>query len=94
MALPGSKLYSDALRKNIELPNTYEGYSFHSYETLPLPTKQLSAKEIIILRDEAFNKYHSHKPFLKLIENKFGKNAVQNIIEMSKVKLKRKIIEK
>ena len=94
MALPGSKLYSDALRKNIELPNTYEGYSFHSYETLPLPTKQLSAKEIIILRDEAFNKYHAHKPFLKLIENKFGKNAVQNIIEMSKVKLKRKIIEK
>jgi len=94
MALPGSKLYSDALKENIELPNTYEGYSFHSYETLPLPTKQLSAKEIITLRDEAFNKYHAHKPFLKLIENKFGKNAVQNIIEMNKIKLKRKIKDK
>ena len=38
--------------------------------------------------------YNDWKSVLKLIENKFGKNAVQNIIEMSKVKLKRKIIEK
>ena len=30
----------------------YEGYSFHSYETLPLPTEKLSAEEIIVLRDE------------------------------------------
>ena len=69
----------------------YEGYSFHSYETLPLPTEKLSAKEIITLRDEAFNRYHNHKPFLQLIEKKFGKKAAENIIEMTKIKLKRKI---
>ena len=91
MALPGSFLYKDALKKGIKLPENYEGYSFHSYETLPLPTEKLSAKEIITLRDEAFNRYHNHKPFLQLIEKKFGKKAAENIIEMTKIKLKRKI---
>ena len=91
MALPGSFLYKDALEKGIKLPENYEGYSFHSYETLPLPTEKLSAKEIITLRDEAFNRYHNHKPFLQLIEKKFGKKAAENIIEMTKIKLKRKI---
>ena len=80
-----------SLENNYELPTTYEGFSFHSYETLPLPTEKLSAKEILTLRDEAFNKYHNHKPFLQLIEKNFGKKAAENIIEMTKIKLKRKI---
>tara|TARA_Y100000591_G_scaffold56030_1_gene44593 strand:- start:10601 stop:12145 length:1545 start_codon:yes stop_codon:yes gene_type:complete len=91
MALPGSFLYKKALNDGVKLPDSYEGYSFHSYETLPLPTETLSAKEVITLRDEAFDKYHNHKPFLKLIENKFGKKAAENIVEMTKIKLKRKI---
>ena len=91
MALPGSLLYKNAIDNGIPLPDSYEGYSFHSYETLPLPTEELSAKEIITLRDEAFDKYHNYKPFLKLIEKKFGKKAAQNIVEMTKIKLKRKI---
>ena len=91
MALPGSYLYKKALEEGNQLPDTYEGFSFHSYETLPLPTEKLSAKEIITLRDEAFNQYHNHKPFLNLIEKKFGKEAVKNIVEMTKITLKRKI---
>ena len=91
MALPGSYLYKKALEEGNQLPDTYEGFSFHSYETLPLPTEKLSAKEIITLRDEAFNQYHNHKPFLNLIEKKFGKEAVKNIVEMTKIRLKRKI---
>ncbi len=93
MALPGTKLYKDALQNNIELPDTYEGYSFHSFETLPLSNENLSAKQILEFRDWAFNDYHTHKPFLKKVESKFGKKAVDNIIEMSKVKLKRKILQ-
>jgi len=92
MALPGSQLYKNALDKNYELPKTYEGYSFHSYETLPLPTETLSPAEIIRLRDEDFIKYHNHKPFLKKIEKKFGKKAAINIVEMTKIKLKRKVL--
>jgi hypothetical protein len=91
MALPGSQLYKDALENGIELPSSYEGYSFHSYETLPLPTDSMTPKEIITLRDDAFNKYHTNKNFLRLIEKKFGKIAVQNIEEMTKTKLERKI---
>ena len=91
MALPGSFLYKKALDEGTKLPDTYEGFSFHAYETLPLPTETLSAKEIITLRDEAFDDYHNYKPFLKLIHNKFGKKAADNIVEMTKIKLKRKI---
>tara|TARA_B110000971_G_C19896380_1_gene447848 strand:+ start:6 stop:998 length:993 start_codon:yes stop_codon:yes gene_type:complete len=91
MALPGSQLYKEALENGVELPSSYEGYSFHSYETLPLPTDSMTPKEIITLRDDAFTKYHTNKNFLQLIEKKFGKIAVQNIEEMTKTKLKRKI---
>ncbi len=92
MALPGSQLYKDAKQKNTALPGSYEGYSFHSYETLPLPTDSLNPSEILHLRDEAFKKYHNHKPFLDLITSKFGKDAAKNIVEMTKISLKRKIL--
>ena len=92
MALPGSKLYKEAIEKGIELPKTYEGYSFHSYETLPLPTDTLLVSEVLEFRDKAFEEYHSYPLFLEKVKNKFGKIAVNNINEMLKVKLKRKII--
>tara|TARA_B100001996_G_scaffold338739_1_gene291350 strand:+ start:34 stop:867 length:834 start_codon:yes stop_codon:yes gene_type:complete len=93
MALPGSLLYKNAKSDNITLPSSYEGYSFHSYETLPLPTKKLKAHEILKLRDDAFTNYHTNKEFLNLIERKFGRKSVNNILNMTKIKLKRKIIE-
>jgi anaerobic magnesium-protoporphyrin IX monomethyl ester cyclase len=93
MALPGSKLYKDAVMNGTPLPNSYEGYSFHGYETLPLPTETLSAAEVLEFRDKAFDEYHSYPPFLEKVKNKFGQIAVDNINEMLKVKLKRKIIE-
>jgi radical SAM superfamily enzyme YgiQ (UPF0313 family) len=92
MALPGSKLYKEAIMKNIPLPDTYEGYSFHGYDTLPLPTDSLTAAGILEFRDKAFDEYHSYPPFLEKIKNKFGSVAVENINEMLKVKLKRRII--
>ncbi len=94
MALPGSKLYYEAIQKKIPLPESYEGYSFHSYECLPLPTDKLNPGEILRLRDKAFKKYHNYKPFLDLITKKFGKNASDNIVQMSKIDLKRKLLEK
>jgi len=93
MALPGSELYKNALENNIKLPDNYDGYSFHSYSTQPLPTEKLSAAKILSLRDKKFLEYHSNTSFLNKIEKKFGKKARQNIIDMTKVTLKRKIIE-
>ena len=93
MALPGSFLYKKSLENNYELPTTYEGFSFHSYETVPLSTEHLKAFEILNFRDNAFHKYHSNANFLKRIENKFGLNAKENILNSLQIKLKRKIIE-
>ncbi len=94
MALPGSLLYKNALNNKVKLPDNYEGYSFHSYDTMPLPTEKLEAYEILELRDKAFTKYHTDSKFLNLIKEKFGPEAVNNIINMTKITLKRKIIEK
>ena len=94
MALPGSKLYKEAVTNDIPLPNGYEGFSFHGYETLPLPTKTLTAAEVLEFRDKAFEEYHSYPPFLEKVKSKFGQVAVDNINEMLTVKLKRKIIYK
>ena len=94
MALPGSELYKNAVKNKIKLPDNYDGYSFHSYSTQPLPTEKLTAAEVLNLRDKKFIEYHSNINFLNKIEKKFGANAKNNIIEMTKIKLKRKIIEK
>ena len=93
MALPGSQLYKNAIEKKYKLPDNYEGYSFHSYETQPLPTEKLTPEEILEYRDKSFINYHTDQRFLKKIEEKFGKKALGNIKNMTKVNLKRKILK-
>ena len=66
MALPGSLLYKNAKENKTILPSNYEGYSFHAYETVPLPTDKLKVYEVLKLRDEAFIKYHTNENFLNL----------------------------
>tara|TARA_R100001594_G_scaffold84189_1_gene118708 strand:+ start:6128 stop:7660 length:1533 start_codon:yes stop_codon:yes gene_type:complete len=91
MPLPGSQLYKDALDKGHKLPDSYEGYSFFSYDTLPSPTDECTAGEILKFRDDAYNEYHNHKPFLNLVHKKYGQKQVDNIKDMTAVKLKRKL---
>ena len=92
MALPGSQLYKKAIEKKYILPDKYEGYSFHSYETQPLPIDTLKPEEILEFRDKSYKNYHTYKPFLSRIDKKFGKKAIDNIKDMTKVTLKRKIL--
>lgn len=93
MALPGSELYKHAIEMGYELPESYTGFSFHSIDTLPLRTENLSAAEILAFRDKAFTTYHSDARFLSRIEEKFGASAVSNIKETTKVKLERIILK-
>jgi radical SAM superfamily enzyme YgiQ (UPF0313 family) len=93
MALPGSALYKKAIEKGCELPANYDGYSFHSYDTLPLPTEKLSPAEILEFRDRAFTAYHNYVPFLEKVGEKYGNTAARNIQEMTKIRLRRKILE-
>ena len=92
MALPGSQLYKEAAESGVELPKDYSGYSFHAYDTIPLPTKDLEPAEILKFRDDAWHEYHTYEPFLEKIENKYGVKARQNIEKMSEIKLKRRIL--
>jgi hypothetical protein len=93
MALPGSRLYREARDAGMTLPTRYEDYSFHSYEAQPLPTDDLTPAEIIKFRDNAWHEYHAYEPFLKKVEDKFGLIARENIEKMSKIRLRRRLLE-
>ena len=94
MAYPGSPLYGTAKKEGWKLPDTYAGFSQHSYNTQPLPTKYLTAQQVLAFRDEAWMKYHTNPHHLKLLQEKFGKSAADEVIESTQIKLKRKILEK
>ena len=52
-ALPGSPLYHTALQNGWDLPDTFEGFAFLSYESAPMRTKYVSAADVLKFRDEA-----------------------------------------
>jgi radical SAM superfamily enzyme YgiQ (UPF0313 family) len=91
MALPGSELYKKAIDEGKVLPQTYSGYSFHSRDTLPLGTVNVTPSEALKFRDEAFLDYHLNPNFLTRIERNFGENAVLAIRSICDTKLVRDI---
>jgi len=92
MPLPGSQLYKDAVDAGWELPHDYEGYSFHAYSTIPVPTDNLTSSEILKFRDESYLEYHTSEKFLFKVKEKYGQEAVNNILKNCEIKLKRKIL--
>ncbi len=92
MPLPGSQIYKDAIESGYVPPKDYVDYSFHSYTTVPVPNEHLTSEEILRFRDEAYIKYHTNPKFLKKIRAKYGDQAVENILNNTKIKLKRKIL--
>ncbi len=90
MALPGSKFYLQ--NKEEDLPKDFSEYSFLSYDCCPMDTKYCTKEEVLEFRDNAWQTYFHHKPYLNMIQEKFGQNAVDTIKKMSSVKLKRKIL--
>jgi len=93
MAYPGSPLYKQALAEKWELPETYSGYSQHSYDMLNLRNENLTAAEICRFRDEAWMRYNTDPSYLNLLESKFGVEAKQNMIDTCSIKLSRKLLE-
>ncbi len=92
-AWPGSQLYNETIKKNIELPKEWAEYAQHSYGFIPLPTNHLNAKQVLEFRDYAFDVYFKNPRYLNYIEKKFGRIARHHIEEMTKIKLKRKLLE-
>ncbi|MCA9406332.1 MAG: cobalamin-dependent protein [Candidatus Omnitrophica bacterium] len=93
MAYPGSPLYGTAKTEGWRLPETYAGYSQHSYYAQPLPTKYLSAAEVLAFRDKAWMTYHTNPKFLDLLKTKFGQKAVDETVRSTKIVLKRQLLE-
>ncbi len=91
-ALPGSPLYFEAKKKNWDMPESFEEYAFFSYECKPLQTNYCSAAEVLEFRDKAWQKYFTNPSYLNKVKKKFGEENAKNINELSKIKLKRKIL--
>ncbi|MDA1276434.1 MAG: radical SAM protein [Verrucomicrobia bacterium] len=91
-ALPGSPLHRTARENGWALPDSHAGYAFLSYESQPLPTKHCSSAEVLRFRDDAWQKYFSHGPYLDLVERKFGLEQRRNVEAMAKIRLRRKLL--
>jgi radical SAM superfamily enzyme YgiQ (UPF0313 family) len=91
-ALPGSPLHLRAKQEGWQLPDTYQGYGFLSYEASPMATKYVSAADVVRFRDKAWQTYHTNPAFLKVVEDKFGSTAREGIQELTKISLRRKIL--
>jgi radical SAM superfamily enzyme YgiQ (UPF0313 family) len=91
-ALPGSPIYRQALRNGWKLPDSYAGYAFLSYECEPLATRHVGAAEVLRFRDDAFHTYFTNPAYLALVERRFGAAQRANVEDMTKIRLKRKLL--
>ena len=94
VALPGSPIYIEAKKIINTFQNIMNMKNLHfCYEHIPLSTKYCSSSEVLSFRDKAWEKYFSNPTYLDFLERRLGNIAKENVIKMSKVKLKRKILE-
>jgi anaerobic magnesium-protoporphyrin IX monomethyl ester cyclase len=90
MAYPGSPLYRQAIDQGWTLPASWSGYSQHAVDTLPLPTRHLSAGEVLRFRDRAFKEYFESPRYLEMVDRTFGAETVAHIRQMMTHKLVRR----
>ncbi|KMP12719.1 Fe-S osidoreductase [Candidatus Nitromaritima sp. SCGC AAA799-A02] len=93
MAYPGSQLYQMAIEQNLELPENWGGYSQHAYNVKPLASEYCTSAEILQFRDMAFTRYFTHKPYLDMVQNKFGESVVDHIKRMVSIPLSRELLK-
>ncbi|MHB1423417.1 MAG: B12-binding domain-containing radical SAM protein [Gemmataceae bacterium] len=93
MAYPGSPLYARAVRQGVPLPGNWTGYSQHSRDCLPMPTRYLPAREVLRFRDDAFLKYYTNPGYLEMAERRFGPETVAHLLEMTGHKLERHLLD-
>jgi len=93
MAYPGSQLYESAVAQGLPLPESWSGFSQHSYDCTPLPTDTLSASEVLKFRDEAFQEYFANPRYLDMVTQMYGWETRRHIKEMSIHRLRRRLLE-
>lgn len=85
MAYPGSKLYYEAVKNGWPLPKTWMGYSQHSKETLPLPTKTLTGEQVLDFKNRAFHGYLTYPSYHALVRRTFGEKTVEHIKSLAEI---------
>jgi radical SAM superfamily enzyme YgiQ (UPF0313 family) len=90
MAYPGSSLYERAVAEKWPLPETWGGYSQHAVDTLPLPTRHLTAGQVLRFRDDAFQAYFRDARYLARVERTFGAATRREIEAMTAHRLERR----
>jgi radical SAM superfamily enzyme YgiQ (UPF0313 family) len=93
MAYPGSPLYARAVRQGVPLPQRWTGYSQHSRDSLPMPTRYVTAREVLQFRDEAFLRYCTSPRYLGMVESRFGPETVEHIRQMTAYRLRRDLLD-
>lgn len=89
MAYPGSPLYATAVSRGWPLPKSWSGFSQHSVDASPLPTRHVTAAEVLRFRDRAFDRYFSAPAYLSRVEDVFGTATVEHIRSMAAHRLVR-----
>jgi anaerobic magnesium-protoporphyrin IX monomethyl ester cyclase len=82
MAYPGSQLYRDAVARGWPLPQRWSGYSQHSNDCLPLPTRHLTGPQVLAFRDAAFREYFDRDDYRALVQRTFGEPALREVRAM------------
>ena len=81
--------YQKALRNGWQLPDSYAGYAFLSYECQPLATRHVSSAEVLRFRDQAWQTYFTNPAYLNLVQERFGAAQRANVEDMARVPMKR-----
>ena len=93
MALPGSRLYDQAIAEGWTLPSTWAGYSQHGRHTRPLDTRHVSAAEVLRFRDAAFRTYFTAPNYRAMLLRKFGYQAIEQVDKMLEYRLERDLLK-
>jgi anaerobic magnesium-protoporphyrin IX monomethyl ester cyclase len=92
MAYPGSSLYALALEQGVPLPERWTGYSQHARDCLPMPTRHITARDVLQFRDDAFQSYYTHPQYLAMLERRFGHATTEHIRQMTCCRLERSLL--
>jgi anaerobic magnesium-protoporphyrin IX monomethyl ester cyclase len=92
MAYPGSPLYALAVRQAIPLPEKWTGYAQHSKDCLPLPTRYITARDVLQFRDQAFLRYYMSERYLRMAAARFGPETAAHIKQMTAYPLERDLL--
>ena len=92
VAYPGTKLYEQAKAEGWALPKTWSAYSHHAYDYLPLPSRYLTATQLLRMREDVIRDYFTDPSYLAMIERKYGAEARRVVDENGRIKLKRKLL--